>query len=40
MFTLEGIYDSEYAGDTDTRIRVYVYFIYFCGDGNLSLGKW
>jgi hypothetical protein len=31
MFTLEGISDSEYAGDTDTRISVYGYIIYFCG---------
>jgi hypothetical protein len=30
-FTLEGISDSEYAGDTDTRISVYGYIIYFCG---------
>jgi hypothetical protein len=31
MFTLEGISDSEYAGDTDTRLSVYGYIIYFCG---------
>jgi hypothetical protein len=31
MLTLEGISDSEYAGDTDTRISVYGYIIYFCG---------
>jgi hypothetical protein len=31
MFTLEGISDSEYAGDTDTRISVYGYVLYFCG---------
>jgi hypothetical protein len=31
MFVLEGISDSEYAGDTDTRISVYGYIIYFCG---------
>jgi hypothetical protein len=31
MFTLEGISDSKYAGDTDTRISVYGYIIYFCG---------
>jgi hypothetical protein len=30
-FVLEGISDSEYAGDTDTRISVYGYIIYFCG---------
>jgi hypothetical protein len=28
---LEGISDSEYAGDPDTRIRVYGYVLYFCG---------
>jgi hypothetical protein len=31
MFTLEGISDSEYAGDTDTRISVYGNIIYFFG---------
>jgi hypothetical protein len=31
MFTLEGISDSEYEGDTDTRISVYGDIIYFCG---------
>jgi hypothetical protein len=31
MFTLEGISDSEYAGDTDTQISVYGYIIYFRG---------
>jgi hypothetical protein len=30
-YTLEGISDSEYAGDKDTRISVYGYVIYFCG---------
>jgi hypothetical protein len=30
-FYLEGISDSEYAGDRDTRISVYGYVIYFCG---------
>ena len=30
-YTLEGITDSEYAGDRDTRISVYGYIIYFCG---------
>ena len=30
-YTLEGITDSEYAGDRDTRISVYGYVIYFCG---------
>jgi hypothetical protein len=30
-FTLEGIADSEYAGDRDTRISVYGFIIYFCG---------
>jgi hypothetical protein len=28
---LEGIYDSEYAGDPDTRISVYGYVLSFCG---------
>jgi hypothetical protein len=28
---LEGLYDSEYAGDTDTRISVYGYIKNFCG---------
>jgi hypothetical protein len=31
MFVLEGISDSEYAGDPDTRISVYGYILYFCG---------
>jgi hypothetical protein len=31
LYTLEGISDSEYAGDKDTRISVYGYVIYFCG---------
>ena len=31
MFYLEGISDSEYAGDKDTRISVYGYILYFCG---------
>jgi hypothetical protein len=31
MFILEGISDSEYAGDADTRISVYGYILYFCG---------
>jgi hypothetical protein len=42
MFTLEGISDSEYAGETDTRISVYGCIIYFCGapmHGNLNLVK-
>ena len=30
-FHLEGISDSEYAGDKDTRISVYGYVVYFCG---------
>jgi hypothetical protein len=30
-FYLEGISDSEYAGDANTRISVYGYFLYFCG---------
>ena len=30
-FYLEGISDSEYAGDPDTRISVYGYVLYFCG---------
>jgi hypothetical protein len=30
-YTLEGISDSEYAGDKDTWISVYGYVIYFCG---------
>jgi hypothetical protein len=30
-FYLEGIYDSEYAGDTDTCISVYGCVLYFCG---------
>jgi hypothetical protein len=28
---LEGISDSEYAGDPDTRVSVYGYVLYFCG---------
>jgi Reverse transcriptase (RNA-dependent DNA polymerase) len=31
IFFLEGISDSEYAGDKDTRISVYGYIVYFCG---------
>lgn len=30
-FTLRGISDSEFAGDTDTRRSVYGYILYFCG---------
>jgi len=30
-FYLEGISDSEYAGDKETRISVYGYILYFCG---------
>jgi hypothetical protein len=30
-FYLEGVSDSEYAGDPDSRISVYVYILYFCG---------
>jgi hypothetical protein len=30
-FKIEGISDSEFAGDRDTRISVYGYIIYFCG---------
>jgi hypothetical protein len=30
-FYLEGISDSEYAEDPDTRISVYYYALYFCG---------
>jgi hypothetical protein len=30
-FYLEGISDSEYAGDPDTQICVYGYVLYFCG---------
>jgi hypothetical protein len=30
-FYLEGISDSEYAGDKETRISVYGYVLYFCG---------
>ena len=30
-FYLEGLSDSEYAGDKDTRISVFGYIIYFCG---------
>jgi hypothetical protein len=28
---LEGISDSDFAGDPDTRISVYGYVLYFCG---------
>jgi hypothetical protein len=31
VFFLEGISDSEYSGDKDTRISVYGYIVYFCG---------
>jgi di/tripeptidase len=31
-FYLEGISDSEYAGDPGTRISVYGYVLYFCGE--------
>jgi hypothetical protein len=31
MFYLEGISDSEYASDKDTRISVFGYILYFCG---------
>ena len=31
LFYMEGISDSEYSGDKDTRISVYGYIIYFCG---------
>jgi hypothetical protein len=31
LFYLEGVSDSEYAGDKDTRISVYGYVLYFCG---------
>jgi hypothetical protein len=31
LFYLEGISDSEYASDKDTRISVYGYILYFCG---------
>jgi hypothetical protein len=30
-FNLEGISDSEYTGDPDTRISVYGYVLYCCG---------
>jgi hypothetical protein len=30
-FYLEGISDSDYAGDSETRISVYGYILYFCG---------
>jgi hypothetical protein len=30
-FYLEGISDSEYSGDPDTRISVYGYVLYLCG---------
>jgi hypothetical protein len=29
--TLTGISDSEFAGDQETRKRVYGYFVYYCG---------
>lgn len=28
---MEGISDSEYAGDKDSRISVFGYILYFCG---------
>ena len=28
---MEGISDSEFAGDKDTQISVYGYILYFCG---------
>ena len=31
LFHMEGISDSEYGSDKDTRISVYGYIIYFCG---------
>jgi hypothetical protein len=31
LFYMEGISDSEYGSDKDTRISVYGYIIYFCG---------
>jgi Reverse transcriptase (RNA-dependent DNA polymerase) len=31
LFYLEGVSDSDYAGDRDTRVSVYGYIIYFCG---------
>ena len=31
MFYLEGISDSEFAGDRDTRTSVFGYIMYFCG---------
>ena len=30
-YYLEGISDSEFAGDKDTRISIYGYVVYFCG---------
>jgi hypothetical protein len=30
-FYLEGISDSEYAGDPDNRLSVFGYILYFCG---------
>jgi hypothetical protein len=30
-FYLQGISDSEYAGDPDTHVSVYGYVLYFCG---------
>jgi hypothetical protein len=29
-FYLEGFFDGEYAGDSDTRISVYGYDLYYC----------
>jgi hypothetical protein len=40
MFTLEGISDSEYAEDTDIRISVYGYIIYFYGAPIAWKPKW
>jgi hypothetical protein len=31
MFYLEGISDSSFEEDKDTRIRVFGYVVYFCG---------
>ena len=30
-YYLEGISDSEFDGDKDTRISIYGYVVYFCG---------